>query len=61
MRKSAFFIDGFNLYHSLDNTRPYHKYKWLNLWKLSELLLLPNEKLQDVYYFSAYTDFENSS
>lgn len=60
LRKSAFFIDGFNLYHSLDNIRPYHKYKWLNLWKLSELLLLSNEELQDVYYFSAYTYWNDS-
>ena len=54
MRKAAFFIDGFNLYHSLDKKKDFHKYKWLNLWRLSELILLPNETLADVYYFTAY-------
>lgn len=57
MRKAAFFIDGFNLYHSIDNTKSFHKYKWLNLWKLSESLILSKEQLEDVFYFTAYTDW----
>ena len=50
------FIDGFNLYHSLDNVPAYKKYKWLNLWNLSETLLFPGETLVSVFYFTAYTD-----
>ena len=57
MRSAAFFIDGFNLYHSIDNKRNLHKYKWLNLWQLSLSLLLPQETLTDVFYFTAYTDW----
>lgn len=57
MRKAAFFIDGFNLYHSLAKKSALHKYKWLNLWKLAESLLIPNESLSDVHYFTAYTDW----
>jgi len=57
LRKAAFFIDGFNLYHSLDKQSNLRKYKWLNLWRFSELFLLPNEELADVYYFTAYTDW----
>lgn len=57
LRKAAFFIDGFNLYHSLDNRTSLRKYKWLNLWKFSESLMLPNETLSDVHYFTAYTDW----
>ncbi len=57
MRATAFFIDGFNLYHSLDNQRHLRKYKWLNLWKFAESLLLPNDALIEVNYFTAYTDW----
>ena len=57
MRKAAFFIDGFNLYHSLDTRKDFRKYKWLDLWRFSKLILLPNEELTDVYYFTAYTDW----
>lgn len=57
MRKAAFFIDGFNLYHSIANRKNLHKYKWLNLWQLSQSLLLPQEALADVFYFTAFTDW----
>lgn len=57
MRRAAFFIDGFNLYHSIANRKNLHKYKWLNLWHLSQSLLLPQETLADVFYFTAYTDW----
>lgn len=57
MRKATFFIDGFNLYHSLDNLRDFRKYKWLNLWKFAESILLPNDNLLEVNYFTAYTDW----
>jgi hypothetical protein len=40
-----FFIDGFNLYHSMDNDPSFRKYKWLNLHTLCEQLLFPNEEL----------------
>ena len=50
-----FFIDGFNLYHSIDAKRNLKKYKWLNLWSLCELLLEANEEIAELYYFTAYT------
>ncbi|MDR0967302.1 MAG: NYN domain-containing protein [Rickettsiales bacterium] len=44
------YIDGFNLfYSSLKGT----KNKWLDLWKLCESLLKPNQELVAVRYFSA--------
>ena len=49
------FIDGYNLYHSIDNAKR-NDLKWLNLWELCEQLL-PRDKsmeLVDVLYFSAY-------
>ena len=48
------YIDGFNLYHSIDELgRP--ELKWLNLWSLAESLIRKNEELVEVNYFSAYT------
>lgn len=47
-------VDGFNLYHSIDDIKELHKYKWLNLRKLSECFLQSNEELISVTHFSAY-------
>ncbi|MBR5915968.1 MAG: NYN domain-containing protein [Spirochaetia bacterium] len=48
----AFFIDGFNLYHSLKEYAP--DCRWLNLRKLCETYINPQkEYITDIYYFSA--------
>lgn len=48
------FIDGFNLYHSINDLRIPHL-KWVNLWQLAEAFVRPkSQKLVRVYYFSAY-------
>lgn len=55
-KKAVFLIDGFNFYHSLVNPkfRPrLAKYKWVNLSKLCALFLQPQDKLKDIYYFTA--------
>lgn len=36
-KRAAFYIDGFNLYHPIDEAGD-HYLKWVNLWKLSELI-----------------------
>ncbi len=54
-RRAIMFIDGFNLYHSLNDYPVYRKYKWLDLWRFSDALLLPNDTLTGVLYFTAYT------
>jgi len=48
----SFFIDGFNLYHSLNNDQ-YKLFKWLNLRKLAELYLQKQDQVADVFYFTA--------
>ncbi len=56
MKRAIFFIDGFNLYHSLVNPQNHYKlyrYKWLNLRKLVKLFLQKQDALVDIYYFSA--------
>ena len=49
------YIDGFNLYHSIDDLGPKFNYlKWLNLWSLTHAFLKNyTEQLISVYYFSA--------
>jgi len=60
------FIDGFNLYHAIDDltkTNPSkHTYKWLNLKTLMEAYIKPSQEvLNDVFYFSAYATWKSSS
>jgi uncharacterized LabA/DUF88 family protein len=54
MERVIAFIDGFNLYHSLEEDHAYRKYKWLDLHKLVELLVPPGN-LREVYFFTALT------
>ena len=60
------YIDGFNLYHAIDDIgkpdprRPNKRaprrphLKWLDLWSLSRSLVRRGEVLEEVNYFSAY-------
>ena len=47
------YIDGFNLYHSIDDLQRPHL-KWLDLWALSDSMLRSGEQLIEVKYFSAF-------
>ena len=52
MNRVAFFIDGFNLYHSLKEKAP--ECRWLNLRRLCEHYINPEkEMIVAIYYFSA--------
>lgn len=53
MNRIIFFIDGFNLYHSLNDNPIHHKYKWLDLHKLCECFIKKEDAIQDIYYFTA--------
>ena len=52
MTKISFFIDGYNLYHSLKDFNP--DFRWLNLRSLCEKFVKPDEQIQNIYYFTAY-------
>lgn len=65
VKRVIFFVDGFNLYHSIDELNWYpakkkytnskHHLKWLNIWSLCKALIHPKEdELIEGYYFSAY-------
>ena len=60
MNRITFFIDGFNLYHALQNNQHYHKYKWLNLEKLANCYVTKKEKIRSIYYFTALTTWSQS-
>ena len=53
MNKVVFFIDGFNLYHSIDENPRLHQYKWLNLKRLASLFLSKHDTLVEINYFTA--------
>ena len=62
MARVSFFIDGFNVYHSLkDKYMPkggrryykYRKYLWLDFYSLAQRFTRKRDTLEDVFYFSA--------
>lgn len=60
MSRYSVYIDGLNVYHSLDNWR-FYKYKWLNYRKLAETLLRPEDSVVDIFYFTTYARWKPQS
>jgi uncharacterized LabA/DUF88 family protein len=60
MNRISFFIDGFNLYHSLDSNTSYHKYKWLNLDKLARCFVTSRDKIEKRFYFTTYATWDQA-
>ena len=61
MARNMFFIDGFNVYHSLKDEDKYHKYLWLDFQKLAERFTRQGDTIAGVYYFSAYATWRPHS
>lgn len=61
-KRVSIYVDGFNLYHALDDLGEDHL-KWLDLWALGETLLPDDgsETLVSVKYFSAYATWRETS
>ena len=53
MRRVFVYVDGFNLYHAINELRD-DSLKWLCLRRLSESMISEREELESVKYFSAY-------
>lgn len=51
MQRVTVYIDGFNLYYGLRD-KNWRRYFWLDFHRLSEKLLLPNQVLVEVHYFT---------
>jgi uncharacterized LabA/DUF88 family protein len=58
MNRVSFFIDGFNVFHSLDSEKIYHKYKWLDLSSLAKCFVSSKDTVVDIYYFTSYAEWE---
>ncbi len=52
LHRVAVYVDGLNLYHGLKSRR-WRRYYWLNLRRLAERLLRPDQSLVMVRYFTA--------
>ncbi|MCP4669166.1 MAG: NYN domain-containing protein [Deltaproteobacteria bacterium] len=67
MARVVFFIDGFNVYHSLNvfdpirQTHLYRKYLWLDLYALADRFTRKQDALSGVYYFTAYATWKPHS
>ncbi|MBI1803243.1 MAG: NYN domain-containing protein [Ignavibacteriae bacterium] len=59
MNRVVFFVDGFNLYHSINDNPAYHKYKWLDIAKLARAFLTQQDRLEDIFYFTALTTWNS--
>jgi uncharacterized LabA/DUF88 family protein len=59
-KRTIVYIDGFNLYHAIDDLREPHL-KWVDLWALSEKLLRGDQSLVAVKYFTAYATWRPAS
>ena len=51
-----FYIDGFNFYFGLKHNAKWKKYYWLDIVKLFDSFMRPNQELVAVKYFSAKPD-----
>lgn len=58
-RRAFFYVDGFNLYHRKLRANP--KLKWLDLRKLVEKFVLPNDNVEIAKYFTALVDPQSSN
>jgi|WetSurMetagenome_2_1015567.scaffolds.fasta_scaffold154617_1 hypothetical protein len=56
MSRIIAYIDGFNLYHAINDLRKPHL-KWLDLWALCQSIARSGEQLIAVNYFSAYANW----
>jgi hypothetical protein len=50
--RAAFYIDGFNLYHAIDELNQPHL-KWLDLWALGTRLITPDSELVRIVWCTA--------
>ena len=52
VQRVSFYIDGFNLYYGL-RSKGWRRYYWLDLCQLARNLLLPDQRLAAVRYFTS--------
>ena len=58
--RAAFYVDGFNLYHSLRSSTRSSACRWLNIRALCEGFLSRREELTQVVYFTALATWDQA-
>lgn len=58
INRVSFFIDGFNVYHALEDQKSFHKFKWLDYSALAKCFISTKDTITDIYYFTSYTDWQ---
>jgi uncharacterized LabA/DUF88 family protein len=58
MNRLAFFIDGFNLYHALDDNIRLHRYKWMDMLKLANLYARKDDKVVGVFFYTSFAHWD---
>ena len=57
MSKVIVYIDGFNLFHAIDELNT-PNIKWVNLYDLAQSIIRGNEEIEAVKYFTAYATWK---
>lgn len=57
--RAALYVDGFNMYHALDDLGEAHL-KWLNLKRLAEHIVPSQDTVTEVVYCTAYTPSDSN-
>ena len=60
MKRAIFFIDGFNVFHALDEDPKYYKYKWLDYGALANSLVRSSDKINQILYFTAFAFWDKN-
>jgi len=60
MSRYCFYIDGFNVYYSL-NTGRFRKYKWLDYRKVAESIVGTGHDIIGVFYFTTFVHWKPAS
>ena len=59
MKRVAIFIDGFNLYHALDDNPHLRQYRWLDVVGLAKSILHLDETLVDTCFFTTIVSWDS--
>lgn len=59
LARVAFLIDGFNVYHAINEVPAFHKYKWLDYSKLAKCFIGRDDEVVRILLFTAYTRWDD--
>lgn len=60
MARYCFYVDGFNVYYSLNNKR-FRKYKWLDYRKVAESIARTDDSITGIFYFTTFVEWKPAS